>query len=459
MRSFFFLYLLCFCFLSSCKKHPISQLETIKERGFLKVITRNSPTTYYQGLDGIEGFEYELVEAFAHSLDVKVQYVVNDNLKAMTDMLNSGEVDFAAAGLIITPEREKHLMFAPAYKSVTSKLVFKQGKNWPRRIQDLKGKLRVVAHSSHAKNLLQLKKKHPHLHWSETSSQTPKSLLMMVLKETIDYTIVNSSELDLIRRFYPELAVAFTLGSPQELAWAFALNQGDALLGLAIAFFGEQKKRNNLTHLNEKYYGHLDTFDYVGVRQFHQATSKALLKYKAWFIEFAKKDLDWRLLAAIAYQESHWKPSATSYTGVRGLMMLTLNTAKQMGVNDRLDPKQSIEGGANYYRLLLKKIPNRIKKPDNLWFALAGYNVGWGHVEDARILTQKQGANPDKWSDVKEYLPLLEKKEWHEKTKYGYARGNEPVHYVDNIRHYYEILIWKARSASKKNLKKKQTIH
>ncbi|MCW9016578.1 MAG: transglycosylase SLT domain-containing protein, partial [Kangiellaceae bacterium] len=126
----------------------------------------------------------------------------------------------------------------------------------------------------------------------------------------------------------------------------------------------------------------------------------------------------------------------------RGMMMLTLRTAKQLGISNRLDPKQSIEGGAKYFRKVKKRVPDRIVEPDRTWFALAGYNVGWGHVEDARIITQQQGADPDKWSDVKERLPLLQKKKWYKKTKHGYARGAEPVRYVTNIRRYYDVLVW-----------------
>ena len=180
----------------------------------------------------------------------------------------------------------------------------------------------------------------------------------------------------------------------------------------------------------------------MGARQFHKATQKKLVEYKDMFVEYAGDDLDWRLLAAVSYQESHWKPHAKSPTGVRGMMMLTLNTAKQLGIKNRLDAEQSIRGGAQYLRKVIKRVPPRISDPDRTWFALAGYNVGWGHVEDARIITQQLGLDPDKWSDVKESLPLLQKKKWYKKTKHGYARGAEPVKYVNNIRRYYDVLVW-----------------
>jgi membrane-bound lytic murein transglycosylase F len=439
--SYSFYLIICLLF-SGCSQPELSQLEKIKQRGILKVVTRNSPTTYYEVADGFAGVEYELAKGFADYLGVELELVVSDNLKEITDLVNTQQVDIAAAGLSVTKERQKHLRFAPSYDQITSKLVFKQGKTWPRNISQLDGELRVVAHSAYSQALLALKKDTPQLHWSETSEQTAEELLMMVLDETIDYTIVDSSELQLNRRFHPELAVAFTVGKPQSLAWALAKIDDYSLFSEVLDYFGLQNEIGKISQLQEKYYGHTEKFDYVGARQFHRATQKKLDEYKELFIESAGDDLDWRLLAAVSYQESHWKPRAKSPTGVRGMMMLTLNTAKQLGIKNRLDPEQSIIGGAEYLRKVMKRVPDRISDPDRTWFALAGYNVGWGHVEDARIITQQQGADPDKWADVKERLPLLQKKRWYKKTKHGYARGAEPVKYVNNIRRYYEVLVW-----------------
>src|SRR5690606_726272 len=152
--------------------------------------------------------------------------------------------------------------------------------------------------------------------------------------------------------------------------------------------------------------------------------------------------LDWHLLAALAYQESHWNPTAKSYTGVRGFMMLTQDTANDLGINNRLNPEQSIIGGARYFKSLHSRLPDRIGEPDRTWLALAAYNVGLGHLEDARILAQHHGANPDKWVDVQEYLPLLAKRKYYKFTKHGYARGWEPVEYVQNIRNFQTIIAW-----------------
>ena len=144
----------------------------------------------------------------------------------------------------------------------------------------------------------------------------------------------------------------------------------------------------------------------------------------------------------MSYQESHWNPRARSFTGVRGMMMLTLRTAKELGVKNRLDPKQSIFGGAKYLAKLRKRMPDNIAEPDRTWMALAAYNVGYGHLTDARKLTKLDGGDSTRWMDVKDYLPRLSQKRYYKQTRHGYARGNEPVSYVQNIRRYFDVLVW-----------------
>ncbi len=263
-----------------------------------------------------------------------------------------------------------------------------------------------------------------------------------VLDGKLAYTLLDSNDLALQRRYHPDLAVAFTVNPKEQLAWAFRKEDDDSLYHAAAEFFAYMQTTDDLAQLQEIYYGHLEKFDYVGSKKFLQASRNKLTKYRPMFEAAGNEQLDWRLLAAISYQESHWNPKARSPTGVRGMMMLTLPTAKQLGVRSRLDPKQSIEGGARYFQKVLNKFPQRIAEPNRTWLALAAYNVGFGHLEDARIITQHQGGDPDIWLDVKERLPLLQQKKWYKFTKYGYARGSEPVHYVDNIRRYYEVLDW-----------------
>jgi membrane-bound lytic murein transglycosylase F len=232
----------------------------------------------------------------------------------------------------------------------------------------------------------------------------------------------------------------------------------DASLYQAMeTFFDRIREDGTLTQLIERHYGHIGRLNFVELRTFVRHLDNRLPKYRAFFEEAAEIiDTDWRLLAAIGYQESHWNPKAKSPTGVRGIMMLTLATAKQMKIKSRLDPKQSIIGGAKYLRFIKRKLPDRIPEPDRLWLTLAGYNVGFGHIEDARILTKQLGDDPDKWAEVKKHLPKLSLKKWYKQLKRGYARGKEPVNYVDNIRAYYELLKWQLRQREAKNSPKEE---
>lgn len=209
------------------------------------------------------------------------------------------------------------------------------------------------------------------------------------------------------------------------------------------AFLDQAKKEGLLQRLKDRYYGHVDVLGYVGAYTFAQHLQQRLPRYESHFKQSGKQlDTDWRLLAAIGYQESLWQPGATSKTGVRGLMMLTNRTAQAMGVSNRLDPKQSIQGGSKYFVQIRSELPESIKEPDRSWFALAAYNIGGAHLEDARKMAEKEGLNPNKWLDVKKMLPRLAQKQWYAKTRYGYARGGETVHFVQNVRRYYDILTW-----------------
>jgi membrane-bound lytic murein transglycosylase F len=165
--------------------------------------------------------------------------------------------------------------------------------------------------------------------------------------------------------------------------------------------------------------------------------------YKKWFEEAAdESSQDWRLLAAIGYQESKWNPHAASGSGALGLMQLTLQSATAVKVANPADPRQSIFGGARYFRSIYEKIPAHVSDPDRTWFALAAYNIGYGHVEDARVLAQKAGRDPDSWDDVRRFLPLLSEEQWYTQTANGFARGSEPVRYVDSVRSYVDLLEW-----------------
>jgi len=430
-----------FClFLTGCEQ-PKEQasLQRILDRGYVNVGTLYGTNTYYIGAQGETGFEYELAKKYADFLGVKLNIVPRYNITDLFPILESGEVDFLASGLSVTPKRLEKYSFSPSYDHISQKLIFKQGNIRPRKLDDLTGKLMVTANSSHAEKLAKLKLTHDNLKWQETDDFDNEELLEKVLAGEIDYTIMDSNTLAINRRYHPEISIGFSLTRKEPLAWVLQKQADQSIFASLIEFFGEVHHDGTLLALDDKYYGHIEKFNYVDTRLFIKAINKKLPKYQPIFEKYGE-EIDWRLLAAISYQESHWNPHARSFTGVRGMMMLTLPTAKQMGIKSRLDAEQSIRGGAKYFKRMIDKMPARIPKPDRIWFALASYNIGFGHLNDARIITQRQGGDPDRWFDVKVHLPLLKQKKYYKKTKYGYARGDESIRYVENIRRYYQTL-------------------
>ena len=432
-----------FCIVLVACGRPPTMLEQVKAHNELIVITRNSPTTFYEGPDGPTGFEYELAKRFSEYIGVELRIVVPSNFSDILPLTALGDANLAAAGLTITEKRKEKVRFGPVYQKITPQLVYRSGSVRPKTLDDLNGLLEVVAGSSHEEQLQQLQKQFPDLSWQANPELESDELLILVWQQLIEYTIADSNELSVNRHIYPELKPAFDISEPESLAWAFPLSEDNSLYDAASSFFKEIQENGTLERLIDRYYGHIEDFDYVGTRRYQAHIEQRLPQYRNFFMEAADEiGMDWRLLAAIGYQESHWDPDAVSPTGVRGIMMLTRAAAKDMDIADRKDPEQSIRGGARYLARMLQRIPERVPEPDRTWLALAAYNVGYGHLEDARILTQKNKGNFDRWVDVKESLPLLSQKKWFKQTRYGYARGREPVRYVDNIRTYYDILVW-----------------
>jgi membrane-bound lytic murein transglycosylase F len=421
----------------------LPHLEEIRERGELRVLTRYGPTTYYVKGNELAGFEYELAQRFAEYLNVKLKIIVPDNLGNMFKLIENGKADMAAAGLTITTKRKDRFHFGPVYQEVTQQLAYRNGNRIPQNITELyNGQLEVVANSSHVEKLTSYKEDIPKLIWTENKELDSSGLLELVELEMIDYTIADSNDLAANQTLFPELRVAFDISEPQPLAWAMSLTEDGSLAAAMAIFFEQIEESGYLDRLIEKYYGHIRRFDYVDTRTYYRRIQTRLPQYEQLFKEAAEEfGFDWRLLAAISYQESHWDPQAVSSTGVRGLMMLTQVTAQEMNIDNREDPTQSIYAGAGYLASMAARLPERINEPDKTWIALAAYNIGLGHLEDARVLTESDSKNPDLWPDIKEYLPLLAKKKWYSQTRYGYARGDEPVRYIENIRRYYDILL------------------
>nr|WP_256388326.1 membrane-bound lytic murein transglycosylase MltF [Salinivibrio sp. DV] len=431
--------------LAGCDWHfdDRTTLEKIRDRGVLRVGTLNNQLSYYIGPNGPTGLDYDLAKRFADKLGVKLEMTPTYTLSGLFPALERGDVDIIAAGLTITPQRLDAFRPGPAYYFVSQQVVYKNGHWRPRDVDDFNrddAVMAVVEGSSHDLTLQSLKQAHPALSWQVVQDADDDELLKQVANGDIDFTIADSVDIALIQRTHPDITVAMELSEDEPVAW-FMKKQGDSsVYALMVEFFGDLAQSGELAILEEKYFGHVDQFDYVDTRAFLRAIESKLPKWEPLFKKYAN-EFDWRLLAALSYQESHWNPRAISPTGVRGMMMLTLPTAKSVGVRNRLDPEQSIKGGALYLQRVLERVPDSVNPHERIWFALASYNIGFGHMMDARRLTEAQGANPNSWSDVKKRLPMLAKRQYYTQTRYGYARGYEALSYVENIRRYYQSIL------------------
>ena len=418
-----------------------STVQEIQNEGVLHVITRVAPSMYFEGREGATGYDYELAKRFADELGVQLQVRIADDNTEILSVLERNYAHIGMAGVALQPDLKNRYRSIPTGIQAQSVVVYNRDLEHPESLEALAGQtLHLVADSDH-EHLLDSAASEAVISWKVHPGLDASGVLARVESGEFPYAVVSSNELELNQVFYPNVKEAFGLGKPRELVWLFPKEQDGTLAQAAGQFFQRLKNDGVLAQLSERFYGHLDRLNYVGARTFMYHLENRLPKYEKLFRDYARDfNMDWRLLAAIGYQESHWRPNAVSPTGVRGLMMLTRNTANYVGINNRLDAEESIQGGAKYFQMVHDKIPERIPEPDRTWFALASYNVGFGHLEDARRLTESAGKDPDRWMDVKEFLPLLAQKEYYTKTRYGFARGQEPVIYVQNIRRYYDVL-------------------
>ncbi len=423
-----------------------TQVEAIRSKGVLRVATRNTPMTYYIDKGQPAGFEYELAKAFADYLGVRLELVIPTTYSDLFETMREHNAHIAASNLIISKKRQEQFDFGPAYRSSAPTLIYRirQGRPQPTGIDDIiNSKIVVLAGSSHAELLENLQASHPGLTWEESDSDAATDLLDRVHSGEIDFTILDSTVFDAQKSFYPGLAKGFALEEPQPIAWMLPKHYDGTLKQALEEFFALAETQALIATLEEKYFSRQNRLNFFDTTEFRRALTERYPPLEQYFMLAAQESaIDYLLLAAIAYQESHWRADAVSPTGVKGVMMLTEGAASEVGVSDRTDPHQSILGGAAYLVGVKAKIPERVKEPDHTWFALAGYNVGFGHLEDARVLTQQAGKDPDRWEYVREYLPLLANERYYSKLRHGYARGYEPVTYVANIRKYMEMLRW-----------------
>lgn len=418
--------------------------ERVKKTGVLRLITNKSLNTlyYYEGKP--VGFEYDLALEFAKFLNVNLD-VITPGWNHMFSYLEQRQGDFIAAGLAITKERLEKVNFSIPYMNIQQHVVHHKLVFGPKNIEDLTFRtIHVRRGTSYHSRLEEIKNSGIDFSYVLHDNVATEELIRMVNERKIKFTIADSNIAYLNQRYYPDIKIGIAIQKEESLAWA--VNKQDLqMLEQINKFFLYANETGLLKQISDKYYANIKESDPFDLKRFHQRVETRLPKYKKIIIEESiKYGFDWKLVAAVVYQESHFNPNARSFTNVKGLMQVTSVTAKEMGIDNRLNPLQSIQAGIKYLDKMVKKF-NYIKDDyERMLFGLASYNIGFGHVSDAIKIAQDMGLGMGldeiKWQDLKKVLPLLSKSAYYKKTRHGYARGWEPVQYVDRILTYYDIL-------------------
>ncbi len=434
------LMMLVLSWLGACSD-GLTELERIKKRGTLRVGLIATPPLFFPDESMLRGLDYDMVFDYAEFINTRLEVITAATTAELIELLKQGKAHIAIVDSVPMIS-DKDINISTPYDPNKWHVIGNRGNPLPENTEQITPNRLVVAKGSGpAMVMQQLKKRFASLYWLELPEGNNRQVLEQINLNNFKLSIINEDVFSYYRHLYPEIKIAFTLEKSYPSYWLSEKESDNSLAESVDRFITRHKQNGRLKQLRQTYFRHINSFDYVDSTYYLLRIEQLLPDFMPLFIEAANNySFDERFLAAISYQESHWDTKARSVTGVRGLMMLTKDTAKRVGVTDRLDPEQSIFGGAEYLNLLKESLPEDIKEPDRSWLTLAAYNIGLGHLEDARILTERNGDNPDLWLDVERHLPKLSQLKWYEQTRYGYARGHEPVDFVRKIRRYFDIL-------------------
>jgi membrane-bound lytic murein transglycosylase F len=419
-------------------------LQQVRERGELVITGVSGPTTFYQTSNGARGLQYELARLFAEDLGVKLVLQDADKTDDVLNSIRRNRTDIAITGLASDDQRLTRLRTAAPYMAVSEQLIQRLDRPLPASFDAVgAARIGVLAGSSEAQRLKTLTQWRSDIQVIEFEGMDPLALLEKVDSAELDFAALNSSEFDARRALFPNVGVSLNLQDYSELAWAFLRTHDQSLFNAAQAFMARKRADGTLNRL-VAFYSQGNTFDPYSVRSFQRDMAHRLPRYQRLFEKnAAKHGMDWHLLAAIAYQESRWEPSAVSPTGVQGLMMLTNDTASLLGVEDRTNVPQSIRGGAAYYKMIVNNLAD-VPEPDRTWMALAGYNMGPAYIDRARTRAFKAGDDGNKWLDVSRHLRSMAQDARRQGRNIPVGQA---LHYVQQVRRYYDALLLASSSA------------
>jgi len=423
--------------------HPRS-LEEIVKSGYLRVLTRNNDTSFFIYRGHRMGFDYELGKRLAQHLGIRVDMIVTQSWSEMVPALLKGEGDVIAAEVTVTEERKKQVLFAEPWGHTREVVVWKDGSPEIKSAEELSGKdVHVRRGSSYWQTLIELNGKLRAEGKPEIILQAAPddwetdTILEAVSKGEIVYTVADELLANLHSAYWDNLVLGPKVSAERDLAWA--VRQGDLPLKKAIDdVFREERRKPEFNVLRKKYFEAERTLKKERKDKFYASETGTLSAYDPLVRKYAEQHgFDWRLVAAQIYQESRFDPQRKSWVGAQGLLQIMPATAKGLGITDPTDPEQSIRGGLKYMQQLSDHYKDVVDPIDRYRFALAAYNTGLGHIDDARRLARRAGADATVWRNVAPWVLKLSDKKYASKARYGFCRGSEPVDYVRHIDERY----------------------
>ncbi|MDX2413819.1 MAG: transporter substrate-binding domain-containing protein [Bacteroidales bacterium] len=430
-------------------------LSQIRERGKLVAITDYNSTSYFIYKGEPMGFQYELLQEFADYLDLELEILTENDLHVSFDMINKGDADLMALNLSINNQRKEMIRFSAPIGQTRQVLVQRRPDDWlqmtmddldselVRNQLDLAGKtVYVQSGSSYAQRLKNLQDE---IGDSINIVEVPmevEELITLVANKEIDYTVCDENVGKVNRTYYTNLDVNTPVSFPQNYAWAVRKSGSDELVTSLNLWINTYKKSHNYALLYSKYFKNSRSKRIVQSDSYTLLTGQ-ISDYDNYFMQYSDSiGWDWRLLASLVAQESRFDPVVTSWAGAYGLMQIMPATGEHYGIDVRSSPENNIIAGIKYITWLQELFEDKVvDEEERLKFILASYNVGPGHVLDARRLARKNGKDPEIWDDNVAYF-LLRKSEpefYHDPVvEHGFCRGEEPFNYVTQIIERYD---------------------
>jgi len=431
-------------------------LDQIILKGTLKAIVDNSSTSYFIYKGQPMGYEYELLSLLANELGLKLELIITSNIDEAFEKLNSGEGDIIAYTLTVTKDRRKKVAFTKSHYTVRQVLVQMKPDNWRnmklheieklliRNQVSLIGKeVHVRGSSSYLDRLRNLSNEigGDIIILEDQLNLETEALIKMVAQGEIKYTIADEDVAMVNATYYPDIDIQTPISFPQQIAWALRRNAKQ--LKDTIDWWIDKMKRGPVYNvIYTKYFKSPRTTKLLAQSNYASFSGDNLSPYDD-LIKVAADSLgwDWRLFASMAYQESKFDANVISWAGARGLMQMMPATGLDYGANDLLNPEQNISAAVKYLKYLNHTWKDRVAHHSELIkFVLASYNVGVGHVLDARALATKYGKDPELWENVEEFLLKKSQPKYFRDpiVKSGYCRGEEPVNYVKEVLNRYQ---------------------